>query len=181
MKLLLILSVLISFGNSFAGENLTNKKKLNDMVIRASKENNIRLVKEYVKHGGSLNIKNEKGYTPLILAAYYGHREMVNLLLKSGARPCEKDHKGNTALMGAIFKGYLTISYDLMNSDCDVDTKNKSDQTALMYASLFGREELVKNLINKGASIHAKDINGNDSVSLAKKQYNHKMVEILKE
>lgn len=179
MKLLLLI-VLLSFGNAFASENLTNKKQLNEMVIRASKSNNIRLIKEYVKHGGSLNIKNEKGYTPLIFAAYYGHREMVKLLLKSGANPCEKDHKGNTALMGAIFKGNLSISYDLMKSDCDVDTKNKSDQTALMYASLFGRKELVRKLINKGASVQSKDVDGNDSISIARKQHNYKMVEILK-
>lgn len=180
MRYLLILSTLIfSTHSSFATDESSDKKKLNAMVIRAAKENNIDLIKEYTKYGGNLDIKNDKGYTPLIFAAYYGHESMVNLLLESGANSCLKDNRGNTALMGAIFKGHLKISYTLLKSDCEVDTKNKSAQTALMYASLFGRKKIVKSLLQKGASSNLKDANGVSAIDLAKQQHNNQMSQLL--
>lgn len=180
MKFLLLgLAALLNYNYSIAQSNLAVKSQLHQMVLKASKENNIKLIQEYINHNGSLDIQNEKGYSPLIFAAYYGHEKMVKLLLKSGADSCLKDRRGNSALMGAIFKGHLSIAYELMNSRCDIDSRNKSNQTALMYASLFGREKLVRKLMDKGASPKALDLSGNNSIDLAKKQDNFTVVNIL--
>ena len=88
----------------------TTKEKLNDMVLRAAKSDNKALIDEYIKLGGDLNIHDEKGYTPLIFAAYYGHASMVETLLDAGANPCLEDKRGNTARMGAVFKGKFRIA-----------------------------------------------------------------------
>ncbi len=159
----------------------TTKERLNDMVLRAAKSDNKDLIKEYIKLGGDLNIQDEKGYTPLIFAAYYGHASMVDILLSAGANPCTEDKRGNTALMGAIFKGNLKIAYRLIRSDCDVDQRNNSNQTALMYASLFDREELVEKLVEHGAEVEAIDNQGNTAIGLATKQGNLKMANLLEE
>lgn len=137
-------------------------------------------MQEYIRLGGDLNVQDNKGYTPLIFAAYYGHTEMVNLLLENKANPCIKDARGNTALMGAIFKGNISVAYKLMNSDCVVNQKNNANQTALMYAALFDRQEIAKKLIEKGEAVSDTDINGNSAIEVAQKQFNDKMVEVLK-
>lgn len=51
-----------------------------------------------------LESKDQRGSTPLLLAAYYGHGKLVELLLKKGAEVDAKDGSGNTALMGVCFK-----------------------------------------------------------------------------
>lgn len=172
--LLIIISIIPHLG-------LTNDSTptLAQRVNYAAKTNNIELINEYIRLKGNINIKDQKGYTPLIYAAYYGHETLVNILLKNNADPCAKDKRGNKALMGAIFKGNLSVAYRLMKSDCVINQKNNVNQTALMYASLFNRKEIVKELIKKGEKPTAKDINGNSAIEVARKQFNNDMVKLL--
>lgn len=181
MKLLLLLLALIQ-AVSFklqASEALSDRQKIVGMLNHAAKTNNIELVKEYRKYGGNLNIQDEKGYSPLIYAAYYGHDDLVSYLIAQGAEPCLEDKRGNTALMGAIFKGNLKSAYILMNSECSIQHENKAKQNALMYAALFDRKEIVKALMKKGLKANQKDHSGESAISLAEKQMNHSMLEIL--
>ena len=53
-----------------------------------------------------LHAKDSRGSTPLILASYYNHLDLVKLLLAHGADVNEKDSSQNTALMGVCFKVY---------------------------------------------------------------------------
>ena len=50
--------------------------------------------------------RDPRGSTPLILAAYYNHHELVHYLLSLGVAVDATDASGNTALMGACFKGH---------------------------------------------------------------------------
>lgn len=116
----------------------------------------------------NLNEQNDKGYTPIILAAYHGHSAVVKSLVDAGADACLQDNRGNTALMGAIFKGELKIARYLMSIDCHLNTSNNAGQTAAMYASLFQQHELLMELESKGANMSMKDINGNSVSNLLK-------------
>lgn len=44
------------------------------------------MVKDFIHAGYDLNVRDEKGYTGLILAAYHGQRDVVELLLAAGGR-----------------------------------------------------------------------------------------------
>ena len=61
-----------------------------------------------------INSKDNRGSTPLILATYYDHAHIANLLLENGAEIDTKDASGNTALMGVCFKGYTKIAEKLI-------------------------------------------------------------------
>ncbi|SMF57063.1 ankyrin repeat domain-containing protein [Pseudobacteriovorax antillogorgiicola] len=153
--------------------------KIIELVNRAAKTNNQNLLAEYVKQGGPLNVQDQKGYTPLIFAAYYGHEQLITFLLGHGADPCLKDTRGNTALMGAIFKGNLKIAYQLMKTPCVIEQRNHADQTPLMFATLFGRKDIAKALIKQGAAVDAQDNQGRTARSLAVDQNNSEMLELL--
>ena len=175
---LMISSLMVSAEeNSYSPTEVTNK--VIALVVKAAKENNQLLINKYVEFGGNINVSDNKGYTPLIYAAYFGHEGMVDFLLDSGANACMKDKRGNTALMGAIFKGNAKIAFRLLKSDCAIDQNNNADQTALMYATLFGRKDIAEKLIVKGAKIATQDANGNSAMSLAQDQFNHEMIALL--
>lgn len=163
--------------NSYAPTGITNQ--VIELVVKAAKDNNQALVRKYVELGGNINVSDNKGYTPLIFAAYLGHGDLVDFLLKKGANACMKDKRGNTALMGAIFKGHVKIALRLLKSECDIDQNNNANQTALMYATLFGRKQIAEKLITKGAKIEAQDANGNSARSLAQDQFNQEMIALL--
>ncbi|MBN4072079.1 ankyrin repeat domain-containing protein [bacterium AH-315-F18] len=61
---------------------------------------NLRDVKLYIGESGSddVDVPDHRGWTPLTLAAYYGHTEIVVWLLALGATPDFKDLNGMTPL-----------------------------------------------------------------------------------
>lgn len=50
------------------------------------------------------NMTNDKGDSLVMLAAYYGHAELVSLLLQHGGDPNRLNDKGQSPLAGAVFK-----------------------------------------------------------------------------
>ena len=50
-----------------------------------------------IEASANVNAGNHGNWTPLMSAAYYGHPEMVKLLLEHGANPRTRDYMGKTA------------------------------------------------------------------------------------
>ena len=145
------------------------RQHLADYLFEAARIGDDNIIREFAASHYDLNVRDEKGYTALILAAYHGHSSTVDLLIKNKADPCAKDNNGNTALMGALFKGELSIARKLATTDCDPDLRNNAGQTAAMYAALFGRLEILQQLKERGANINVKDVKGNSVTSLMAK------------
>ena len=105
------------------------RQHLADYLFEAARIGDDNIIREFAASHYDLNVRDEKGYTALILAAYHGHGNTVDLLIKNKADPCAKDNNGNTALMGALFKGELSIARKLASADCDPDLRNNAGQT----------------------------------------------------
>lgn len=96
----------------------------------------------------NINIRDSKGYTPLMFAAYYGHHECVSYLIEHGADINSVDHLGNSILMAVSYKGYLEIVKMLISADVDLEYRNYKGQSALDFAKIFGRLEIVEYIKN---------------------------------
>jgi len=129
------------------------------------------------------------GYTPLLLASYHGHLEIVKLLitvgnlqkddmlLRSGSEM--RNNNGETPLFMASYYGHLEIVKLLIALCCreDIMIKNNDGDTALFMASARGHLEIVKLLIKKGnlplrikEDIMMKNNNGTSAYNVAKNQ-----------
>ena len=126
-----------------------------------------------------LNVKDERGSTPLLLAAYYGHLEVVQYLLAAGADIDAKDSTGNTALMGVCFKGYEDIAEVLVESGANVNHINSMGATGLIYAATFNKIAIAKMLLEHGADVNIKDARGNTALDNARMQEAMEMIDIL--
>nr|WP_306458317.1 ankyrin repeat domain-containing protein [Pseudomonas viridiflava] len=159
---------------STSTQNLTAEQtasQLRTLFFDASREGNNPMLDTFIDAHYDLNVRDEQGYTGLILAAYHGHEDSVVRLIDAGADPCAKDKRGNTALMGAIFKGELSIAKRLVQADCGANLTNNAGQTAAMYAALFKRTEVLKELTDKGADLSLRDSMGNDVQGLSKGEF----------
>ena len=147
----------------------------------AARQGNIDVLTQFVKNGGDVEARNRRGYTPFVLATYYGQTKAAEALKHEGADPCATDSQGSPAFMGVVFKGHSdTLEWLLENTRCDVNHQNYAGQTALMLAALFDRTEIAETLIKAGAKPEIADHRGNTPESLAVGQGLQKMIKILK-
>ena len=84
-------------------------------IIHAARIGEVPVLKELASQDTNFNFKDEKGYTPLIIACYNNRYEAAKVLIDAGADINAADFGGNTALMGVCFKGYTDIAQLLIN------------------------------------------------------------------
>ena len=91
------------------------------------------------------------GYTPLHLAARYGHLEVAILLIKKGARLDERDCTGATPVHVAACHKHANF----IGGNLNIKTSNGS--TPLHSAAACGAVEIIDYLLYKKASLTATD------------------------
>ena len=80
----------------------TSQKELDKALLRASSEGRLFAIEPLLRIGANIEAKDEFKNTPLIFAAYYDHKEIVEILLDKGADVNAKDSLGKTSLDWAI-------------------------------------------------------------------------------
>ncbi|XP_035534962.1 ankyrin repeat domain-containing protein 6b [Morone saxatilis] len=107
------------------------------------------------------------GRSPLHLAAYKGHIEVVHILLKAGCDLDIQDDGEQTALQRAAVVGNCDIISALIQEGCALDRQDKDGNTGLHEVSWHGFSQSVKLLVKAGANVHAKNKAGNTALHLA--------------
>jgi ankyrin repeat protein len=91
----------------------------------------------------------------LFLAAEEGYKEMVAMLLDSGANINAKDSNGSTALDFAVSAAHETTVEVLLSNKADVNSTDLDGNTALHWA--IAREPISQLLLKYGATVNAKN------------------------
>ncbi|USE38499.1 ankyrin repeat domain-containing protein [Endozoicomonas sp. SCSIO W0465] len=102
------------------------------------------------------NKKNNDGWTPLLLAARYGHVGCVKALLRvPGILVNEKNNKGRTSLMLAVLFGHLECVKALLTvPGILVNEKDYHGWTSLRYAARNRQKDCLKLLLySKGVNM----------------------------
>ncbi|KAJ6546724.1 ankyrin repeat-containing domain protein [Mycena vulgaris] len=95
-------------------------------------------------------------FDALCVASYYGHLEMVQLLVKYGA-DMEHDTQGRLAeaLQAAAEAGHEAVVRVLIEAGADVNMRGGLYETALIAAARGGQEPLVRLLMKNGADLYS--------------------------
>ncbi len=160
-----------------AAPALPSPERRQQLLFEAARLGRTDLIEPLVRAGADINAYDDRGFTPLILAAYNGQIAAVDTLIAQGADACRADRdQGNTAQMGVAFKGEDAVAARLLKAGCDVNARNKAGQTALMMAALFNRTKQVDMLVAAGADRGVLDAAGRSAASVAGDQGNEGMV-----
>lgn len=139
-----------------------NQLILNEQLREAVTKNDVKKMEDLIQKGADVNSRDDRGRTPLMLAAEAGSVQTMNALVKKyKADVNAKDNSGQTALMKAAIANKNDAVKGMIDLKANVDTRDQLGRTALMHASRGLNEEVAKTLLNDGyADANIKDNDG---------------------
>ncbi len=214
-----IVELLLENGADFTAKNADNKTaselastrgikqflakaNTNLRLVRAIIDNNLKAVIELIAQGANVNAADCQKSTPLMIAAYKGHTDIVALLLKNRANIHAANSDGNTPLIFAAQNGHKEAVELLLKSGADFTAKNadnktaselaktqeikeileKATQTARLFIAIINNNlKAATKSIAKGANINGIDHNKNTPLTLAARNGQKEMVRLLLE
>ena len=148
-------------------------------ACQGEEKKDVKEIKELIDMGADVHAENDYGYTALIMALNYGHKEIAEILIKNGANVNAKTSDGWTALMNASHEGDKEIVELLIQNGADINAENNDGWTALMSASTRNHKEIVKLLIQNGVNINARDYYGETALINTSERGYGEIVELL--
>ena len=126
-------------------------------LIRAAEAGDLEGCRQAIDKGASPDASFGRA-TALSVAAFFGRREIVDLLLERGADINKGDEEnGATALFQSIMGLEPEIARLLVDRGGDVNRKTKPGMSALMLAAASKQVDTAAMLVEHGADVGAKD------------------------
>ena len=112
------------------------------------------LISENPEH---VNARGGSKETPIHVAAFAGHTNILSLLLEHGVDVDDRDTRDRTPLHLASMKGRVEAGQCLLDRGADIDARDDRDWTPLLSAVFKEDVEFARMLLICGASINARD------------------------
>lgn len=130
-----------------------------------------------------LEAQNGDGWTPLHLAAFFGHPELAKALLNRGANVDSRSTNAmkNTPLHAAIAGRKSDVVRVLIDRGADVNARQTGGWTALQSAAQSGDRELVELLLVSGADPNLRADNNQAALDLALLKGHAEIAELLEQ
>lgn len=151
-----------------------------EKLRQAAAEGDLLRVKTYLGQGVNAQAADERGVTPLFLAAKSGYRDVVALLLEQGAIVNTARLDGVTPLFIAVQEGQQDMVALLLEKGADVNTQARMGGVTLLHVGAYrGDREIVTLLLQHGADKNARMASGERPVDLAQTQGHQALIPLL--
>lgn len=147
--------------------------------LKAVESDNQEAVRVFLSSGVDLEVKDERGWTPLLIATANGKGSLAQLLIHSGARPLVRDINGFTPLHWAALQGMSNVVVLLISKGVDVDSQSKFKWTPLMQACTRGHLTVCSLLIAAGANLALSNSDGSTALQIASGKGFQEIVQLL--
>ncbi len=142
----------------------TNKK--DSPILCALYSNCVPAIKLLKAHGADFNFTDQGAGQVLVLKAWQGQRELVQVLLPHTTQ-LSTNWRGQTALVAAASEGHLEILDDLLAAKANPNHSGTGYRTPLIAAASRGRVDAIRKLLAAGAKPDAADYLGRTPLHVA--------------
>uniref|UniRef100_A0A668ATC1 Fibronectin type III and ankyrin repeat domains 1 n=1 Tax=Myripristis murdjan TaxID=586833 RepID=A0A668ATC1_9TELE len=131
-----------------------NGKNLHQAVILNNEEELARILH---MNTVDVNIPDQLGFTPLMVATMRGFYRLVDILVQNGADVNKKSSSGKDSLMLACFCGHLDIVQYLRKSGALWMSRDNAGCTALHWAVDGSHLPVIQHMIEDNCQVEVKD------------------------
>jgi ankyrin repeat protein len=162
-----LLKKVLTYKPNIEAQRSNGTNILFDMVLY----NDFETLKIIINYGLNLNIKDERGYTPLMHLVEDGLRlkekreresflERLVYFLKYRVNVDIQDNDGKTVIHKAVMSNDLIVVEKLLTKKADLSIKDNHGRTALHHTQWHGNYKIARWLIASGADINMPDSSG---------------------
>ena len=144
--------------------NLNNDEK--DLLLKTS-DGDFEQVLNLIEDGVDVNVQDENGMTPLMIASQAGNEHLVEELIKAGAGVNIKTYLGDTALIYATENNQIECIRKLLTSEANINVQGDKGNTALIYTVDGLNQDCFQALIERDAIPDIQNDNGDTALQLA--------------
>lgn len=157
----------------------------NTELMQAVIKRDFNKVVELVEKGFDVNARNNFMLTPYLYAGVNGFPEILEYLIKNGARLTDVNLFGGTSLIPSAEKGFVKNVEIALKAGVDPNVKNKLGWTALLEAVILGNgnrayTDIVEMLLEYRAKIEIEDIQGRNALEIAIQNNQKEIIYLLK-
>ena len=123
-----------------------------DAVMRGD----IAAARALIQKKADVNAAQDDGATALHWAVYRGNAELVDLLLRAGAKSVA-NREGMTPLAMAALYGNAPIVDRLLKGGVDAKSLGPNGESMVMFAARNGNPDVIRLLVEAGANVNARE------------------------
>ncbi|KAJ5740278.1 ankyrin repeats (3 copies) domain-containing protein [Penicillium malachiteum] len=161
-----MLQILLEAGTE---HNSLTKFDHENALHKAARNKNLDVMRLLLEKGLDMEVRNNEGAAPLVIAADCGNEAAVQLLLSAGAfpNPPFEHRNGISAMRVALMNGHSEVVRLLLEAGADCKGRAERGQTFLHHAARNGYTKIVEYLITAGSEIMARDDRGISALHIA--------------
>jgi ankyrin repeat protein len=157
-------------------DNLAAKGSLEDKLISAVKNGDLKDVEAFIAKGAGLEARDNENMTALMRAAEKGYADIARILIDAGADMSAQDKFGCTAFFRAADKNHVDVVKMLIAKGAAADSTFED----VFVSSVFkGNTEMVKTLITESARIKYDTLNTAYMIALNNRRRNPELFSVI--
>ena len=151
-------------------------------LVDASARGDLTAVRALIGKKTDVNAARIDGMTALHAAVHADRLDIVDALLRAGAKPAAVDRYGVTPLYLAAVNGNADVIRRLLDAGVDANAVDPGGETALMTAARTGAAAALRVLLERGATVDAREPEfGQTALMIAVRENNDAAVQLLLE